>query len=239
MSALLNAPLPGPGMQVPLPAFEHVPVQPPALQPQDAIQQPVDGLDLSMELSRIVDMVDFETQCETRVASYEQQLQSRAADEVRTAVAAHEQALTDGAASQLAHAQLEIQAAMANQQAFQGQMVQQAQAITSHHEGLFVAGARNELQQYETFVLRQCASHEEEAMRNGVAHLQAYFEGIFEQRVQEMQLEYESQQRTLAEHMRSEAHAELLRAESHIAGEHRAITARHALTSEELIAARR
>ncbi|CAK0884153.1 unnamed protein product [Prorocentrum cordatum] len=206
---------------------------------QEFATVPIDDLDLSMDLSRVIDMVDLERQMEAKVAVFEQQLHEDAAARVRAAAQAREQALAPSVADERIRAQQEMGMALVAQQAQQGQLVAESQAITQYSEAQFMAGVRDEMQQYEAHLVQQCAVGQREAMRTGVNHVQNYFEGVFNQRVGEMQQQYEGRCRDLAESLASQGRAELLRAEAHVGGEHQAMAARLRLESEELASVER
>ncbi|CAK0800353.1 unnamed protein product [Prorocentrum cordatum] len=218
-------------------AAPQLPQQP---QPaQEFATVPIDDLDLSMYLSRVIDMVDLERQMEAKVAVFEHLLHGDAAARVRAAVQAQEQALAASVADERARAQLEMGMALAAQQAQQGQFVAESQAITQYNVAQFMAGVRDEMQQYEAHLVQQCAVDQREAMWTGVNHVQNYFEGVFNQLVGEMRQQCEGRCRDLAESLVSQGRAELLRAEAHIGGEHQAMAARLRLESEDLASVER
>ena len=213
--------------------------------PQDPRRQPIgngtsDGEpDLSMELSRVMSAVDAEAEMHSRVVAFESQLRGRTAEEARAAVLTHEAALEQAAAADRESARLEVQNILAQARSHGEMVAAEARTITEAATTAFAGQARNELQQYEAYLMQQSAVDQHDAMAASVHKLEHYLGGIFAQRAEEMRSEYEEHHRSSFGILRNECHAELLRAEAHARTAYAEARAQAQLETEEVVTLRR
>ena len=186
-------------------------------------------------------MVDYEGQMESRVATFEQRLQQDVAATVRAAVQAQERK------SRRLPRTLPTNAPVPSRiwawpwrpsraSSWPSPRPSRSPMRRSSWPG---SATRCSSTRRTSCSSAQWTSARREAIRNGVSHIQKYFEGIFAQRVGEMQQQYEGRYRDLAESMMAQGRAELLRTEAHVGGEHQAMAARLRLESEELASVER
>ena len=163
----------------------------------------------------VFDMVDYEGQMESRVATFEQRLQQDVAATVRAAVQAQERK------SRRLPRTLPTNAPVPSRIWAWPWRPSRASSCPSPRPSRSPmrrsswpgSATRCSSTRRTSCSSAQWTSARREAIRNGVSHIQKYFEGIFAQRVGEMQQQYEGRYRDLAESMMAQGRAELLRTE--------------------------
>ena len=89
------------------------------------------SMDLSAELSRVVDAMEYEEEMRQIVVRYEASLHEQASHELRAVVAEHEGALTAQATAELGRTRQQVEAALTSQQ----ERCAELEALYSAHAG--------------------------------------------------------------------------------------------------------
>ena len=123
--------------------------------PTTMVAHEAEWFDLSMELDEHMSLMQQEEEMQARLGEFEQDLQNRAATEVRFAISEYEVALSSQAANHVGHARATLEQSLAEQAARGAEMSAEYQIALAQGRNELESRVHNEVLLHEAFVAQR------------------------------------------------------------------------------------